>query len=228
MDINLYSLGYPVTSLGPGNRAVLWVAGCARRCLECISPEMQEPRAGKATPVEKLVRHLVRLAVDLDGVTISGGEPFDQAPPLAELLRALRIERPLWNVIVYSGYTLAEIRSDAAGWAGNNSPPTASLLDYVDILIDGPYRKEVPSPHPLMGSGNQVIHYLSERGEALRPAFEACHAQTPNVGLGRGSFHMLIGVTDAASREIAMKVLRDEMDAAPGLIGGGKPETCDT
>ncbi len=45
--VNLFSLAWPVTSLGPGRRVVLWVAGCRKRCPGCISPEMQDPANGR-------------------------------------------------------------------------------------------------------------------------------------------------------------------------------------
>ena len=53
MNLIVHSLAHPVTSLGPGRRVVLWVTGCAKHCEGCMSPEMQDPEAGKAIPVPR-------------------------------------------------------------------------------------------------------------------------------------------------------------------------------
>lgn len=81
---------YPVTSLGPGRRIALWVAGCSRHCAHCANPELwQRHEQQKITP-QKLAA-AVRGAVQgtVDGITISGGEPFEQAQELTEFLDAL-------------------------------------------------------------------------------------------------------------------------------------------
>ena len=183
--VNLYSLAWPVSSLGPGCRVVLWVAGCRKRCPGCISPEMQDPSSGRLVPVDVLARRLLRLDEGLAGVTISGGEPFDQAEALAGLLERVRAQRPGWSVIIYSGYVLATLR---------RKPRARRLLDMADVVIDGPYRRGVPQSHPLAGSGNQRIRLVSARGRAMRPELEACPAGPVNFGLGPGLVNMIIGV----------------------------------
>lgn len=206
MNLTLYSLAYPVTALGPGARVVLWVAGCQKRCDGCISPEMLAPAAGQPVPIPVLLRRLMSLEPQLDGLTISGGEPFDQSGALVVLLRDLRQLRPAWNVIVYSGYTLQEICCDMTG--------RAELLNYVDVLIDGPFRKEIPPKFALTGSGNQTIHYLTARGQSLRSAVESFPPGQINWGIGAGSHDMLIGVADERARDMACNALR-----------AGKPDT---
>ena len=184
-SINLYSLAWPVTSLGPGSRVVLWVAGCKKRCPGCISPEMQDPASGRPVPVDMLARRLLRLDEGLTGVTISGGEPFDQAEELADLLDRVRAQRPNWSVIIYTGYVLATVR---------RKPPARRLLELADVVIDGPYRRDVPQLHPLAGSGNQRIRLVSARGREMWPQLEACPPQPANFGLGPGLVNMIIGV----------------------------------
>lgn len=192
MDIVLFSMAYPVTSLGPGNRLVLWVAGCDKRCLGCISPEMQTRDAGKPVPVDALLRRILSIDASVNGITISGGEPFDQAPALVELLSALRERRPTWSILVYTGCLIEEIRADTG--------EKAKLLDYVDILIDGPYRRRIPRRHPLTGSGNQRVHYLSELGRSLKHKMDAFPPQQVNLGLGARSLDMIIGITETDTR----------------------------
>ncbi len=197
--LRLFALAWPVTALGPGVRAVLWVAGCPRDCPGCISPEMQPDDAGEDVPVSVLAARLERIAAPLDGVTISGGEPFDQPEALADLLDRLRAMRPDWNVLVYTGYLIEELRAD---------PVRAVLLEHIDILADGPYRQEIPRTHPLTGSGNQRVHYLSPRGAALRETVESLQSGAMNLGLSRsGLTDMIIGVTDAQKRADACREL---------------------
>lgn len=191
-SLRLYAAAHPVTALGPGSRLVLWVAGCGRDCPGCISPEMQPRDAGRDVPVDTLLRRIRRIETPLDGVTISGGEPFDQAGPLRVLLEALAGERPEWSVLVYSGYVLEELREE---------PSRAALLGMTDILIDGPYLEDFPPQGPIAGSGNQRIHYLTARGAALRAQVESLPAGRVNLGLSRsGKCDMIIGVSDARDR----------------------------
>jgi anaerobic ribonucleoside-triphosphate reductase activating protein len=201
--LRLFALAWPVTALGPGDRAVIWVAGCPRDCPGCISPEMQPLDAGEEVPVATLAARLARIAVPIEGVTISGGEPFDQAGALADLLDRLRLVWPEFNVLVYTGYLIEELRAD---------PVRAALLERVDILADGPYRQEIPRAHPLTGSGNQRVHYLTPRGAALRDAVESLETGAMNLGLSRsGRTDMIIGVTGAQARADACR----ELTAAP-------------
>jgi len=200
MNLILYSLAYPVTALGPGARVVLWVAGCQKRCDGCISPEMLDPAAGRPIPVRTLLQRLTSLDPQLEGLTISGGEPFDQAAAFVALLRDLRQLRSAWDVMAYSGYTLQEICRDMTG--------RAEMLNYIDVLIDGPFRKDIPPQYALAGSGNQTIHYLTARGQALRSAIESFPSGQINWGIGAGSRDMLIGVVDENTRDTACDALR--------------------
>ena len=89
----------------------------------------------------------------LDGVSISGGEPFDQPAALHALAVGLRQKTDL-SLLVFSGLTLEEIR---------RLPLGPRILRYVDVLIDGPYLKGRGPGVGLRGSANQRIHLLSER-----------------------------------------------------------------
>src|SRR5688500_13937382 len=88
---------------GPGQRAVLWVAGCLRRCPGCMKPDLFDFKAGETVSIDTIEEAIFQVP-DLDGVTFSGGEPFEQATPLAELARRLRGRG--MTVLVYSGYRL--------------------------------------------------------------------------------------------------------------------------
>lgn len=194
-SLRLFALSFPVTALGPGNRLVLWVAGCGRSCPGCISPEMQPADAGREIPVPRLAERILKIDMPLSGVTVSGGEPFDQSKPLALLLETLRESRPDWNVLLYTGYLLGELES---------REKTARLLQLADILVDGPYRCDLPQTHPLAGSGNQRVHYLTDRGRDLRMVIESLPVGGMNYGLSEdGTMDMVIGVTSEEQRRSA-------------------------
>jgi anaerobic ribonucleoside-triphosphate reductase activating protein len=104
---------------------------------------------------------------DLEGLTISGGEPMNQAPALVDLVERVTSARPHLSVIVFSGYTLSQLRNKAA-----SEPGVAALLKKTDLLIDGQYVKEKNDGRGLRGSSNQGAHFLSDRYVHLREEIE--------------------------------------------------------
>ena len=186
MTLSVYSLAYPVTALGPGLRAALWLAGCGRDCPGCVSPEMQDPEAGRRVNPVRLADRVLKLDRPITGLTVSGGEPLDQAPALSLFLKEIHRARLELNVILFTGYTLADIME--------GPPEPRRLLMLVDVLIDGPYKREIPAVHPMAGSGNQVIHYLSPAGRALKPEMDEMTKARYDLGLGPGGLNLLVGV----------------------------------
>lgn len=145
----------PVHSLGPGERVCLWIQGCIRDCPGCISPELRS-LSGPETDECLLAEILIHTAIQggCGGLSISGGEPFFQAPSLLRLLRLVR-ER-FEDILVYTGYTVEQIQRGDCGLAGRD------CLELIDVLIDGPYIWERNRPDcVLRGSDNQRIHYLT-------------------------------------------------------------------
>lgn len=195
--IRLFRIAYPVKSLGPGKRVALWVAGCTKRCKGCISPEMRDPSAGKPIAVATLAKRLGRLGSSIAGITISGGEPMDQADALAPFVKMVKKQRPEWNVIVYTGYSKAK--------AGRLSEGAKELLTLVDVLIDGEYRRSVLQKHPLAGSGNQKIHCLSAVGKKMN--IDNCTYGAADFGIDGTGQAMLIGILNAGTRAKAQKKL---------------------
>ncbi len=190
--LRLRWLSYPVTALGPGRRAVLWVAGCPLRCPACITRELQDPGSGRALPVSRVLPRVLGIPHRLDGITLTGGEPFEQAAALARLLEGLVEARPEWNVLVYSGHTLARLQL--------RGTPVRHLLARTDILVAGPYLASRPAVHPLTGSGNQLVHYLTGRGQGLRSQCERLPMGRVNLGAGWRGKDLLIGILPAAAR----------------------------
>lgn len=145
---------------GPGERAVVWVAGCLRRCPGCIKPEYFSFDAGHDIAVAELAERILRID-GLDGVTYSGGEPFEQALPLAELSRQLKAKD--LSVAAYSGYRLEALKTDAR---------FRVLMEQVDVLIDGEYRQELPGPFRWRGSANQRVYDFAGLDQAAAESEE--------------------------------------------------------
>lgn len=148
-------LHFPVTTLGPGRRVGLWLQGCSIRCPGCISLDTWDPRVG-LVPIADLLERIDQLAWEADGLTVSGGEPFDQPDVLAAVLRGWRAAS-LRSTLVFSGRELDAL----APWLAEND-------GLIDVLITGPFRSELPQTVALRGSDNQQLHVLTPLGSELR------------------------------------------------------------
>ncbi|WP_329519600.1 4Fe-4S single cluster domain-containing protein [Spirillospora sp. NBC_01491] len=162
---------YPVTTLGPGTRAGIWTQGCTLHCPGCLSRDTWEADPGRSVPVEAVLGWLASLPGPVDGVTISGGEPFQQPEALAALLRGIRAWRdarqretiPL-DILVYSGYVYTRL---------SRSGITREILGMCDAVITGPYVDRLnpegrrPPDDSLLwrGSANQRVVPLSPLGD---------------------------------------------------------------
>jgi anaerobic ribonucleoside-triphosphate reductase activating protein len=137
---------------GPGRRSVVQLSGCEKRCPGCIAVETWPLGSG----VEMSVSEVVKAMLDpggapRDGVTVLGGEPFLQPEGLLSLV--MRLKAHGQHVTLYSGYTLEELLS-------RHDPVISQILDLADILIDGPFVKELSGDAgEWRGSTNQRIIY---------------------------------------------------------------------
>ena len=145
---------YPVTVLGPGERIGLWLAGCRRACKGCSNPELWEQRPEQYLATDDVMRLVEKVAHShpVDGFTISGGDPFDQAEALAALLPALAAISG--DILIYTGYTMADLRSEPSGHV-------KKVLNRAAVVIDGPYIEALNDNTCLRGSSNQGIHILN-------------------------------------------------------------------
>ncbi len=102
-------------------------------------------------PVENLVETIFAEAAAIEGITLTGGEPLEQAPGLLSLLQEVRSRSHL-TVILFSGFTRPEIEATDAGRA---------VLRQVDALIAGPFEQRSASARGMLGSRNQSIHLIT-------------------------------------------------------------------
>jgi anaerobic ribonucleoside-triphosphate reductase activating protein len=152
--IGVSRLHFPVTTLGPGRRAAIWLQGCSIRCPGCVSRDTWAP-ATSTTQIASVVDWAEGQVDDgLTGITVSGGEPLEQAEQLLALLADLRSRPRLADkdVLLYTGYAYSAV-----------SRRHQAVLALVDAIISGPYVSSRPSRHRWMGSGNQALTLLTER-----------------------------------------------------------------
>jgi anaerobic ribonucleoside-triphosphate reductase activating protein len=140
-------------TLGPGKRGVIWVSGCSRKCPGCIAAPIQNIYSGTAIGVEELAQEILSWS-DIEGITLSGGEPFEQAGVLADLCDRLR-ERSKLTIMSFSGFTFAELQS-------STDSGRRRLLQHLDILVEGPFIKSLQSDSLWRGSSNQQVIFLKD------------------------------------------------------------------
>ena len=91
---------------GEGYRFTIFTQGCPHHCHNCQNPETWSYDGGREDDTDSILDEILANPL-LSGVTFSGGEPFAQPKPLAEL--AKKIHAHHLNVWSYSGYTLDEL-----------------------------------------------------------------------------------------------------------------------
>ncbi|MDB4952582.1 MAG: Radical domain protein [Myxococcales bacterium] len=136
---------------GPGARFVVWTAGCTLGCPGCFNPATHDPRGGNEVEIESLAAQLAATR-GIEGLSLSGGEPLQQAEAAAALLLAARALG--LSTLAFSGYTIEEIRA---------LPHGDAVLAQLDVLIDGRYVSTERLATGLRGSANQRIQLLTDR-----------------------------------------------------------------
>lgn len=162
MYINLHDFLERSTENGPGTRAVIWVQGCTLHCPGCFNPATHDMGIRQLLPVEELAQRIFTIS-GIEGITISGGEPFLQAAPLTEL--GMLMQQHNLGVIVFSGFTYKQLTQA-------HKPEWNALLSVTDLLIAGPFIQDLACELALRGSSNQTLHFLSERYTGFREELE--------------------------------------------------------
>ena len=132
---------------GPGARFVVWMQGCTLGCPGCFNPTTHDAAGGNEVAVDDVIAQLAATR-DIEGLTLSGGEPMQQPEAAVALLAAAR--KLGLSTLMFSGYTLDELRASDALW-------------HLDVLIDGRYVSTDRLASGLRGSANQRIHLLTDR-----------------------------------------------------------------
>jgi anaerobic ribonucleoside-triphosphate reductase activating protein len=131
-------------------------------------------------PVEAVLGWLDSLSGPVDGITISGGEPFEQPTAVAELLRgvhAWRGDAPV-DILIFSGYTYSHLSRDTE---------SQKILELCDAVVAGPYVDRRNDGSPLRGSSNQRLVPLTDLGREryeARPDVAASPEQDKHIQVG--------------------------------------------
>lgn len=152
--------------LGPGMRAVVWVQGCTIHCPDCMVPETWDFDAGYTISAGEMAKTILSCG-NIDGITVSGGEPFEQPAALTQPLAAVKASGK--NTWVYTGYPFEDL-------VALDDEAVDRMLACIDVLVDGPYKRDRAGSYLFRGSGNQRIIRLtdaipweeSEQNEASR------------------------------------------------------------
>ncbi len=145
---------------GPGVRFAVWVQGCTIRCPGCCNPELFVHGKGGVEVEPATLAAEILATPGIEGLSMLGGEPFEQAAEVAALARLVKAGGK--TVMIYSGYTLEELRAKAKADAG-----VQALLDTTDLLLDGRYDATRPEKtRRWIGSTNQTLHFFTD---AYRP-----------------------------------------------------------
>jgi len=152
MNLRLYMVVPQTSALGPGKRFAIWVQGCNKRCNGCIAPDAWNVDGGYEKDVAELAKEIINTP-DIEGITISGVEPFLQQAALCDLIKLLQTPKDL-SVIVYTGMLYEDIAE-------------TELASLCDIIIDGEYVEELNDNKSLRGSSNQNVICLTDRYKDL-------------------------------------------------------------
>lgn len=131
---------------GEGVRFVVFLQGCGHRCPGCHNPETWDFGGGYYAEPAMIAKNYRRHARLLDGITLSGGDPFYQQEACEELLKLL----PGVNVWIYTGFEYKEIKD-------------TRLAGMADVLVTGPYVETLRCEGKMYGSSNQEIHRRGDK-----------------------------------------------------------------
>lgn len=163
MKLRISHILYPVYNLGPGKRIALWFQGCSIHCPACLNPESWDFAGGRQIDLLELYMAILEVAEEHSGISISGGEPFDQYDALVLLCSMLKANTGL-DILVFSGYDLNTLKS---------KHPDLHFMDVIDYLVDGPFLSSSIATEGLKGSSNQCAYRFQDRRAILLEDLEA-------------------------------------------------------
>jgi anaerobic ribonucleoside-triphosphate reductase activating protein len=178
---------HPVTTLGHGRRLGIWVQGCSVGCVGCMSQDTWDAAGGTSMPIAELAVRATQLAESgqLDGVTVTGGEPLQQADGTQQLLEQLQpLRSRSVDLLIYSGIE-SDIALATAPWLG----------ELADLTVLGPYIASSPRTSQWAGSGNQRVTAWSKLAAERYGADAGAAPQLQVVPLDDGSVS-IIGIPD--------------------------------
>lgn len=157
-ELRIFRRQSPVTVLGPYKRAVIWVQGCEFACPGCLVPESWQKAGGETVAITELSDWVLGQD-EIEGITLSGGEPMLQAEAFVSLIDQIRQSRDL-GVVCYTGYRWEQLQQQG-------TMAQQALLNHIDLLIDGIYMESRHGDLLWRGSSNQRLLVLTERYQQI-------------------------------------------------------------
>ena len=160
--IRIASIERESTVDGEGWRYVIFTQGCNHNCKGCHNPQSHDFDGGKEVTDQELLDDILSNPL-LDGVTLSGGDPFFQADKLLNLVKACK-EQEL-TVWAYTGFIFDEFIKFKNNLSCDKriTSDMLKLLKYIDIVVDGPFILNKKSMNCLYrGSTNQRLINVKE------------------------------------------------------------------
>ncbi|AHN25216.1 Ribonucleotide reductase of class III (anaerobic), activating protein [Gilliamella apicola] len=168
LKVGISRVHFPVTTLGPGKRLGIWFQGCSLRCEGCISVDTWAT-AKTLIPIDQLMMALSSYLPLVDGITISGGEPFDQFDALLAIVAQLR-EKTKVDILVYTGYSIEDIPDQLQ-----------QIKPYIDVLISDPFQRQTSQTLRLRGSDNQRLHCFTSQAKEKYAYYQQVVTTNDNV-----------------------------------------------
>lgn len=154
-DIRIFGVVEESIVDGPGIRYSIFVQGCSHGCPGCHNPESHSLKGGELRSIESVLGG-IRSNKLIAGVTLSGGEPFEQPHACAVLAQQLKADG--YNIWTFTGYLYEDLIKMSQA-----NPDIACLLDNIDVLVDGPFVEELKSLElDWRGSSNQRVIDLAK------------------------------------------------------------------
>lgn len=153
--VRLAGIAYESLVNGPGLRRVFFSQGCKHNCKGCFNPDTHDFNGGKEVDMDKLIKDVEDNPM-LQGVTFSGGDPFERAEEFAYMAKAFKkIGKSVWCFTGYTYEYILENIDKKVGWH--------DLINNIDVLIDGPFIEEKKEDGlKFRGSSNQRIIDVQE------------------------------------------------------------------
>ena len=184
--------------LGPGERYVIWVQGCDKRCKGCINPQGQRKDGGYESSTDELLAR-IRSHKEISGVTISGGEPMLQFNELCELVKRIKSETEL-DVMLYSGYRYEEL-------CAKYGEAAEAFFKLVDIFIDGEYIAEENHGSKYRGSDNQRLYFFTDKYREYAQEIQTSHKRDFSFEIDKEGEVYFVGIPPLGFYEEFLKRL---------------------
>jgi len=152
MKININKIIKDSYANGPGKRYTIWVQGCSIRCDGCRNLDTWSFKKNEEIEIDEIVEDIKKS--NIDGITITGGEPLDQ---YLEILDLIKKSFSFTSIFLTTGYEYKDIEKKYK-----------DILEYIDILISGPFKKDREiTKFDYKGSENQEVRFLTERAKEV-------------------------------------------------------------